>query len=175
VTSMLPGLTTFALTSPASPLVSSEDSLALGLRLDCPPRGAAMPDRITATATWRWLRRDPFAGEPDTVGIGWQASEGEDWTGSVVMDGAAPPRGDIVQGGAGVSTGAVDAALGGMLNQTWAAGPTDGRLPDGSAALALVPSAVDPATRPTGGILSVTAVYAHLDRWTVTRDEVCRW
>ena len=175
VASVLPSVTTFVFTSPASPLVASQDDLDLALHLDCPPRGTAMPERIEATATWRWLRRDPFAVEPDTVGIGWRAPEDEEGNSSVGIDGARSSREDIAQGGFGLSMGAVDAALRGMPNMTWTTGPTDGRLPDGSATVVLIPTSVNPATRPTDGILSVTAVYAHGNRWTVTRDEVCRW
>ena len=161
VASVLPSVTTFVFTSPASPLVASQDDLDLALHLDCPPRGTAMPERIEATA--------------DTVGIGWRAPEDEEGNSSVGIDGARSSREDIAQGGFGLSMGAVDAALRGMPNMTWTTAPTDGRLPDGSATVVLIPTSVNPATRPTDGILSVTAVYAHGNRWTVTRDEVCRW
>ena len=175
VTALLPGITTFAVTNRASPLAASADDLELELHLDCPPRGAGMPDRVEATATWRWLRRDLFAGKPDTIGIGWQGSEGADWSRSLVTDGAASSGETIQPGGSGVSMGVVDAALGGLSSWTWAVSPADGRLPDGSATLALDSSTIDLAARPTDGIVSVTALYAHGDRWTVTRDEVCRW
>ncbi len=175
VTALLPGLTTFAVTSTASPFAASANDLELELHLDCPPSGAGMPERIEVTATWRWLRRDLFAGEPDSIGIGWQGSEGEDWSRSVAAGGARSSGEDIQPGGSGVSMDAVDAALRGMSSRAWVASPADGRLPDGSATLVLDSSAVDPAVRAGHGILSATAVYAHGDRWTVTGDGVCRW
>jgi len=62
VTALLPGITTFAVTNRASPLAASADDLELELHLDCPPRGAGMPDRVEATATWRWVRRAGIRG-----------------------------------------------------------------------------------------------------------------
>jgi hypothetical protein len=170
---VLPVALGYIATGAASPLVASADDLAMALDVVCAGDGTAMPERIDVRTSWTWRDRDAFPGRPDTVAIGWSSSDARlsDYT----LDDHGASSSTLVPGADGLSGSAVDAALSGGDYWSWSVGDVGQVAEDGSVTVSLIPRHEDPAQRPADGSVQLHAIYAHLDRWTVRQEGVCRW
>ncbi|MEW6223769.1 MAG: hypothetical protein AB1627_03995 [Chloroflexota bacterium] len=168
------GAPAWLLTSPASPLVADATALELRLEVGCP--AGAPGSRIPVAVSWTWREREPFAGGTDGVGVAWAyAGETGEAGDGVAFDADSVTRTDLAwMGGASPSDGAVQDVVGGAPNLTWGIDVERGRLADAGVAVDLVGPGANGSFE-AHGALTVWAVYAHLDRWTVRRETTCSW
>lgn len=171
--SLAPAGFTWAATSPASPLVASEDDLDLAIAIDCAGSPGSMPERVDVTVSWTWDATDAVVAGPDGVGIGW--TDDPDGESRFVLESSTvSDESTLVPGSAGLAGGVVDATLAPLQAWTWAVEAVNGRHGPGEVRLTLVPAATVP-DRPADGQLLVQSVYAHLDRWAVEDGGRCEW
>jgi hypothetical protein len=169
VASFWPMLSTMLLRSGASPFAVGDDAIVVTVAAGC--SGARDDAGIRADVTWTWNARDLMPGSTDGLLVEWATTDGgippsidreaSTWP-EAAQPGSASPSAALIQpfeAAAGISaeTFRID---------NWLGNQADGRM-------TLVLRQRDDAPH---GAITIDAVYAHLDRWTVqSRPAVCSW
>ncbi|MGE5156396.1 MAG: hypothetical protein ACM3JP_02745 [Betaproteobacteria bacterium] len=170
------GAPSWLATSSDSPLTVSRDALQLDLAVTCDGNARAMPGRVEVVASWTWSARDLMPMGEDVVGVGWWAEDGDGTPIQLDMaDAGASDAGYVTSGSAGPAGSVVGTRLSGMQTWEWVVMTAAGGLRDGWARITLEPALAGPGERPAHGRLSLSAVYAHLDRWSATQGTACSW
>lgn len=168
VSTAWPLVSSAALRPGASPFAVGPEALDISVAVDC--RGATGEDGIRATIMWAWQERDLFPGSTDGLFVGWVSEEHllapyHDQEASSGLPGVWP------------GLGSPAAALIQPVQASWQGDSTTfgidvaraGQV-DGEVVVVLRPSSDD------HGSVTVSAAYAHLDRWVRDSDGVaCSW
>jgi hypothetical protein len=168
------GMPSWLTTSADSPLTAGPEALDLRLEVGCQVAGS---QRIPVTASWSWRRRDAVPFGTDGLGVAW------DWDGEggdqLPFDAQSIVASEwLWSGGGSPSAGVIDQAMAGagvLQSLGWGIDVDRGGLADAGVRFELIPPDARPGATFGHGSLTVRAVYAHLDRWTVRSATTCAW